>query len=167
MSKSKVMGKRALLGRLVELLAGARADEVRRRAEELLSEHQDLGAAYDRHYGTEVGAFDRFVRELGALRQGPRLNKTQQRVLREAQQSKRGWVCVHSYHGHGGDGGVVSHPNTRKHNAACQLRDMGLLSFVRHEHARDTKNGWTVHISDALYELTEAGKACELPPEVS
>lgn len=88
-----------------------------------------------------------------------RLNKTQTKLMQRAKESRRGTICITSHCGHGGDGGVINCPSTRESNAACQLRDMGLLVFVKHEHSRDVKNGWSLHTTDAVFELTEAGKA--------
>jgi len=86
-----------------------------------------------------------------------KITATQAKLLKAAMASRNGTCCTSSYYGHGSMGGVVK-GGGRDDNAACKLRDAGLLEFVKHEHARNVSNGWSTHITDAVWSITEKGR---------
>jgi len=88
-----------------------------------------------------------------------KLTKTQLKLLQEAAASRFGRCFVTLVSGRGGDGGVVTkYKGHRQSDAACALRDRGLLVFLNHEFSHDTKNGWQKHFSTSIWEITDKGR---------
>ena len=80
-----------------------------------------------------------------------KLNKTQAKLLRTAADNRHGVVCTH--HGYYA-GRKNSSYGRRDSDAACALRDAGLLEFVQHDSGRNVLLGGTVH--DAFQSVVDA-----------
>lgn len=88
----------------------------------------------------------------------PRLSTTARAMLATALAHPHGWVVTESAVGRGPCGGKVR-TGRRASATACALRDAGLLVLEsRHTTARP-QNGYTVHISDAVWSITDKGRA--------
>lgn len=79
------------------------------------------------------------------------------RLLKEAFTSNFGVCCTTLVGGHGHGGGRVSGGH-RESDAACKLRDLGLLEFVKHDESLDTSNGWTTRHTSATWKITDRGR---------
>lgn len=66
------MSKAELIKQVVALVNAKNTPpmQLRKTVEELLSEHERLGEAYDRHYGENIGRFDAFIRTIAGKRKG-------------------------------------------------------------------------------------------------
>ena len=86
------------------------------------------------------------------------LTKNQIRLLREAVASHYGRVCTTIVGGHGPYGGVLK-GGYRDGDAMCKLRDMGLVTFERHDESLEASRGWTARYTTATWLITDAGRA--------
>jgi len=96
-----------------------------------------------------------------------KLTKTQLKLLQEAAASRFGRCFVTLVSGRGGDGAVVTkYKGHRQSDAACALRDRGLLVFLNHEFSHVTKNGYQMHFMTSFWQITDKGREFLKPGEV-
>lgn len=76
------------------------------------------------------------------------MTKTQAALLETL--ARRGFVCVETYHGHGGKGGRIS-GGAREINAAIGLVKKGLLVRKNHTHSVVYNHGYGIHISASTF----------------
>ena len=88
-----------------------------------------------------------------------KLTKTQLKLLEEAVASRSGRCYTTLVCGRGGGGGLVTkYKGHRQSDAACALRDRGLLVFLNHEFSHTTSNGYQTHFTLGIWEITEKGR---------
>jgi hypothetical protein len=87
------------------------------------------------------------------------LSKTERRLLQQTDNRLHpGFVTISRYAGRGPEGGRAV-GGVRDSNAAGKLVQKGLLVFERRHSSAVGRRGYTIHVSDVTFKVTDAGLA--------